>query len=517
MKEDKFIERRIVTGLIVSTEYLASIRKIWDSKLLRAKTAKTMANWCIEYYDEYHAAPGQEIESIFLKKTKGLSKNDKSSIEDILASLSDEYEDQEKFNVAYLTDQTIQYLDECNLRDFTDDISNDLDRGDIIGAKRLAYAYTPSIKVEEMDIDLSSPEVLKSSIEKAFTSTSQPVVKYARQLGEFLNDQLVRGGFVAFMSIEKRGKSFLMMDIAIKGVRQGAKVAFFQAGDMSRDQQLRRICIHLTKKSDRERYSGKMYEPVRDCIYNQLDKCDREERECDFGVFEGEDENFVRREVKQSELVKALKDNTDYKACHNCSKFWKKPWGAVWLKKVDTGNPLTLGEAKKAAEKFFVRNKRRFKLSTHPNKTLSVSDIDTTLDVWERKDGFVPDIIIVDYADILAPDTTMEFRHQENDKWMRLRALSQKKHCLVITATQADAAGYDKNRLSPKNFSEDKRKFAHVTAMYGLNQDVKGREKEIGILRINEIMIREDAFLSSNEVSVLQNLRRGQPCLSSFW
>ena len=260
-----------------------------------------------------------------------------------------------------------------------------------------------------------------------------------------------------------------------------------------------------------------MYEPVRDCIYNQLDKCDREERECDFGIFDGEDENFVRREVKQSELVKAYKDNPDYKACHNCSKFWKKPWGAVWLKKVNTGNPLTLGEAKKAAEKFFVRNKRKFKLSTHPNKSLTVPEIGNILDLWERKDDFVPDVIVVDYADILAPDTSMEFRHQENDKWMLLRALSQKRHCLVITATQVDAGGYDKDRLTLKNFSEDKRKYAHVTAMYGLNQDRKGREKEIGILRINEIVIREDAFLSSNEVYVLQNLKRGQPCLSSFW
>ena len=50
---------------------------------------------------------------------------------------------------------------------------------------------------------------------------------------------------------------------------------------------------------------------------------------------------------------------------------------------------------------------------------------------------------------------------------------------LVVTATQADANSYDRTSLKMSNFSEDKRKLAHVTAMYGLNQDPAGREKGI--------------------------------------
>jgi hypothetical protein len=87
----------------------------------------------------------------------------------------------------------------------------------------------------------------------------------------------------------------------------------------------------------------------------------------------------------------------------------------------------------------------------------------------------------------------------------------------VVTATQADAKSYDQDRLKLANFSEDKRKYAHVTAMYGLNQDKDDREKKIGIMRINEIVIREGEFSATNEVYVLQNLRRGQPHLGSYW
>ena len=66
-------------------------------------------------------------------------------------------------------------------------------------------------------------------------------------------------------------------------------------------------------------------------------------------------------------------------------------------------------------------------------------------------------------------------------------------------------------------FKKDKRKYAHVTACYGLNQDPKDREKRLGIMRINEIVIREGDFSNAHEVTILQNLKRGRPFLSSFW
>ena len=187
------------------------------------------------------------------------------------------------------------------------------------------------------------------------------------------------------------------------------------------------------------------------------------------------------------------------------------------MESVDTGNPLTVKEAQDAVEAFFINNKRRFKLSSHANGTLSIKQIKALLDIWEKQDDFVPDVIVIDYADLLVAEGRVEFRHQQNEIWKGMRNLSQERHCLVLTATQADANSYEQNRLKLKNFSEDKRKYAHVTACYGLNQDTKDREKKIGIMRINEIVIREGDFSNSSEVTVLQKLERGRPFLSSYW
>ena len=260
-----------------------------------------------------------------------------------------------------------------------------------------------------------------------------------------------------------------------------------------------------------------MWQPVKDCILNQIDTCDKEIRECDFGIYEGRSAKEVREQTSLPELKKLFKENPDYRPCHNCEEYRYKKIGAPWIEHVDTGEPLTMKEAQEVIEAFFIKNKRRFKLSTHANGTLSVKEIKALLDIWEREDGFVPDMIAIDYADLLVPAINTEFRHQVDNIWKGLRNLSQERHCLVVTATQADAKSYEQNRLKVSNFSEDKRKNAHVTAMYGLNQDTKDREKGLGLMRINEIVVREGEFSSSNEVYALQNLRRGRPFLGSFW
>jgi hypothetical protein len=518
MKTDKFIERRILTGLIISTEYIQRVRRIWDIKLLQAPVARRVAEWCIIFFDKYDEAPAKEIESIFRKESKKLKKEEAEDIEDILSDLSEEYERKKKFNVDYLYDQTIQYFDEVHLRDFAESVLDDVDRGKLTEAKSNIGNYsTPTATLDDY-LDLSDPLQLEEAIDRAFASIGDPLFRFPRALGEFMNDKLMRGGFMAFMAPEKRGKTFWLLYLAMTAARQRVNVAFFQAGDMNQEEQLMRVCVHLTKRPNKKKYCGTFYQPVRDCIKNQLDDCNLKQRECDFGIFDDKDERFVRSNARKSDLLEQLKEYPDYKPCYNCDKFWKKKYGAPWLKKINVGeDPLTKEDAYKVAKKFFVKNSRRFRLSTHPNSSLTVSEIKNILDLWERQDGFVADLIIVDYADILAPEITGDFRHQENDKWKKLRGLSQERKALVVTVTQTDADSYDQNTLGLKNYSEDKRKFGHVTAMFGLNQDKEGREKEIGIMRINEIVIREGEFSKLNQVHLLQNLRIGQPCLASYW
>jgi len=512
------LERKIIIGLITSTEYIQQIQHAWNDMYLESQMAKRIAGWCMEYFEQYNKAPGRNIENIYYQKLHdGLPEEIAEEIEqDILPGLSQEFEEEE-INIDYLRDQTLNYFKEKQLLQFSEQVKNLAEAGELLQAEQLACDYHPIITESKTDLNLNS-EVALNRIEKAFSDVQEPIIKYPKQLGQFWNHQLTKGKFVALMAIEKRGKSFWLLDMALRACKNSRKVAFFQAGDMTEDEQLLRICTFLTKKSNERRYCGKIFEPVCDCVKNQLDTCDKDQRECDFGIFSDRTEKQLRYEITIDELKEAYANNPDYVACHNCREYSKGSYGCVWIKEVDVGKPLTCEESKSMVEEFFIKNQRGFKLSTHANGTLTVRMIRSMLDVWEKSEDFVPDIIVIDYADLLDDEKVKEFRHKQNAIWRGLRRVSQEKNQpLVVTVTQADAQGYDQDRLRLRNFSEDKRKYGHVTAMYGLNQDHNDREKNLGIMRINELVLRHGGFSNSKEIFVLQNLKRGRPFIGSYF
>lgn len=512
------IERLILTGLINSTEYLKLVRFVWNNGYIASRSAYMIAEWCIEFYDQYKVAPERNIEDVYFdkKKAKQIPKDMVEEVENDLLDLTDEYE--EDFNVKYALDQTAKYFKERHLELHREQVEKLIQDGDTDAAQALASSYRGLTFELTDDLDLGKGDVL-DKIDNAFLTVSMPLLEYPGALGEMLNDQMVRSGFVALMAAEKRGKTWWLMDMAIRAAFHHSKVAFFQAGDMTERQLIKRISCNLSSLPMNKKYIGEIYSPHADCLRNQLDLCDKEERRCGFPIFtEGEyDEVSIREELIRDDLIEAWKDvGNTYTPCTNCSDHASMKLGVPFLVPKKVNDTITAERAKKEISKFFIKKKRSFKISTHPNNTLTVRKIMSILERWEMTDGFIPSVIAIDYADLLVPEKQKEFRHQQNDIWKDLRRLSQELDCLVLTATQADAKAYVKKTLDMTNYSEDKRKFAHVTAMYGLNQDKYDREKKLGIMRLNELAIREGEFSVTNSVTVLQNLTLGRPYLDSY-
>lgn len=511
------IERKILIGLITNTEFLKQIEEEWDPNYMVSKVGKAISDWCWEYYKKYRKAPMREIETIYLKKLKAkkITKETAEEIEsEILPRLSDEY-DQES-DLTTLLDDAREFFEEQQVQMHIDELSNLLGKGRVKEAVQSVEKFKVKGTVEEESLDLSSEKALQK-LEEAFDQSFEPVVRFPGALGEFWNDQLVRGALVGILAPEKRGKSFLLLEFMMRAYAQNKRVAFFQAGDMTEAQQMVRTAIYLSRKSNKEKYCGTHYLPVQDCIKNQKDTCTKRVRECSFGLF-GEEVD-TREDISKEDLIEAYESNPDYKPCFNCKEWLleKNHWGAPWLTKINIKDPVTKQAAVRVWKKFFTNAGRAIKLATYVNGTLNVSKIEKQLDTWKEKEGFEPDIVLVDYGDLLVPELRGDFRHQEDDKWKKLRGLSQKTNALWVIPTQADAESYKKGLLDMSNYSEDKRKNAHVTALYGLNQDVQGREKSIGLMRFNKIVIREGEFHSSQQVYVLQNLSIGRPHLGSFF
>lgn len=505
--DDIYIERKICIGFITSTDYLQQIRDLWDPRWMESDTARLLTSWCVEYFDKYNKAPGRDIEGVYTEKLReGLPSDNGEWIEEILNSLSEEY--RQTGTDPYQVDLAKKYFQERHLKLLVEDAGYELEKGNAPLAEEMLSGFTPLVQDDISTINPFSPAV-RSRIEKAFAEREKPLIRFPKALGQFWNAELIRGGFVAIMGAEKRGKTFMLIDIALRGVRSGNKVAFFQAGDMTELQQLRRFGIYLAGRSDQERYCGPLWVPTADCLHHQLNECDREQREDDCGRIFDKPED-----ITYEGILSAVGQYPDHKPCYNCR--WMK--GSPWFEQRPAHQPLVWNDAYRHLRQFGKKYNAAFRMSTHANETLSVSGIKSYLSTWEKREGFIPDIVIIDYADILAADadiSRLDFRHQQNRTWQRLRKLSEEHNCLVVTVTQIKATGYKKPLLTLDDFSEDKRKYAHVTAMYGLNQTPE--EKRIGLMRINELVVREADFDSMRPVTILQRLQMGRPVLGSYW
>jgi len=231
-RENEFIERRIITGLIVSKDYHERVQRIWNPSLLESPELRTIAEWCVGYYKKYQKAPDSNIQSIYIEQLKAgkMSRADAQYIEELLQDLSDEYGRDTQFNSAYLYDQTIRYFKAQELDQHNREVKTLVDAGQVEEAERLIQSYSPAVKDDtDIGIELSSKEIFER-IDRAFSETGQRVVFYPGALGEMWNDHLIRGGFFTLLAPEKRGKTFMLLEIALRAIRQRANVAFFEAG-----------------------------------------------------------------------------------------------------------------------------------------------------------------------------------------------------------------------------------------------------------------------------------------------
>lgn len=519
-----FAERKIIIGLITNKEYLKKIQPVLKLNLLSAPAAK-ISKWCVDYYNKYEVAPNREIEAIYMQKLKTLQKEDAEFIQTLLDGLSNEYEEtfQKDFNTQYLIDETVSYMKAQQLIELSDQVLDEVEDDNLQEAENLFTHYKP--------IEISKSKVVPildtvQQCKDAFSSFSDPLISYGKTtaLGQMIDRSMGRGCLVGFLGQSKVGKSFFLMELAIKAATAGHNVVFFQAGDMTHAQMERRMAIYYAKKSDLPEYCNRLYIPRVDCLYNLTGDCrfselqENKQQEPPLSGYTKKDFRNGKSPIITSEvLFETFQDYPDHDTCINCAKQGKYFTGAVWYTKKNPCTPLTW----KSTYQLFKKEKYRrildkIHLITYPNESLTMQQIRIDLDLLKEEKGVIPAEVLIDYADILAPDPDtmrMPVRDQENKKWQRARKLSQELDCLVVMPTQSDATGFDVYELGKNNFSEDRRKFDHCTSFYGLNQTPD--EKRMGVFRINDIANREGA--GGRSVRVLQRLEIGRPHLGSFF
>lgn len=498
------IERKIAIAAIVSKEFLVEMHDKYKPEFIESKSIGRVIDWVIKYYERYKEAPGKHIEDIYYQKAEKIKSGDeKEEIEKVLERCSKEYSRLERFNLQYYIDMMVEYFQARAMTLLCYEAIDNIEESNILQASALIAGY----KAIQSEADTAANPLTDAElIYRSFENVEQPIISFAGPFGERLRDVLCRDNFLAILAPEKRGKTWMLQEFALAGLKARCNTVLFSIGDMSTEQLTVRHHIRLNKKSNRRRYCGELWIPTLDCKKNQDNSCNKRTRKCE-----------VELGIDADDLLSGEFEYTDadpeYIPCARCQHI--EP--TFWYTKREPVEPLSWREAYKTGHNFFERMVgRQYKIKSYPNGTVNVADLEAQLDIWEEQEDFVADLIIVDYMDLFAPeyDAPKDYRQSINHTWKAFRRMTQRRHVLGISATQADAAAYGQDRLNESNFSEDKRKIAHVTGMIGLNQSPI--EKRLGLMRINEIVMRESDFLIDREIKILQSLATGQPLIASF-
>jgi len=147
------------------------------------------------------------------------------------------------------------------------------------------------------------------------------------------------------------------------------------------------------------------------------------------------------------------------------------------------------GEFKKRMQQFkeaFPDSKLLIK--EFPNRRVTVNGIRAYMNQLEVKKGIVPDVLIVDYLEIIQPTGTDPEYLAQKRICEDLRALGMERKCLVWTATQTNRDGVKTRLIDEKELGESYDKLKPMDLLISLNQD--DVEYDNGQLRIFTVKVR---------------------------
>jgi hypothetical protein len=497
---DVELEKRIVTGLILSDSYCNEVAPNLKLSFFRSKFIVTLTSWVLDYYNDYQKAPSKHIQDIYNSYKDSIDENDSELIGDLLVDLSGHYEQDPDINVDYLVDKTYEYFDKNSLVNIADGIKSSLERNDLDKARSQLLSYHEVSRVVSGWIQ---PFADEDFMRKVLDVEARELFSFAGVIGEVMGP-LRRNWLIGVMGPMKRGKTWWLGEFSIQGWLSRKNVAHIILEDEA-DEFASRLYKSATGLTDPGE-SGVIHYPVFDCESNQDGSCKMRERESDVAL-------LVDYEKPRFEDV-----NNGYKPCSYCrnregiSSRYKQDTWFVGHERAS----LTISSLKKKmkSSKYLGVKRDNFFMKSYPAYSVNLSKVVADIELLEHQYGFVPDIITIDYADILAPEVAhRDSVRQVDETWKTLKQLAQVKHCLVVTGSQSTRAGMDKQTLKMKDTPDNIKKLAHVNAMFTLNQTET--EKELGYLRFGVLVHRHRKFYESVQALVLQQPETGQTLIDS--
>ena len=428
-----------------------------------------------------------------VEKDSGMSKADSELIGDFLKKLSDQYSEGQGVNADYIRDGAFAYFRKRELEIVIDKTQKLLF---IEKVDEAVEAFSNFKKVAYQTSGWFNPFDHKEMLE-VFVDNDEGVFRYPGALGRVVGP-IERDWFVAFLAPFKKGKTWAMQETGVYAMFQGLRVVF--------------ISLEMKKKNLKERFYKRLTAlgsrtgedifliPVFDCEHNQRETCTNPKR--------------TNKEVLADSdgVIPPYDVDNAYRACTYCRDHMITDYKMeTWYETIEVPQ-FTLKGVRQHLDGTKIQYGDMIRFISYPRFLAGIDDIRRDLQILEQHEGFIPDVILIDYADILKMGKG-DKRNEIDDVWKKLASMAAERHCIVFTASQGTRGSIYKSDMSQDDLAEWIGKLGHVDIFMGLNQSPK--EKENKIIRVNVLVHRHKEADEKVSATLLQQLELGQFSLDS--
>tara|TARA_R110000823_G_scaffold221117_3_gene349636 strand:+ start:15 stop:1274 length:1260 start_codon:yes stop_codon:yes gene_type:complete len=164
----------------------------------------------------------------------------------------------------------------------------------------------------------------------------------------------------------------------------------------------------------------------------------------------------------------------------------------------------------------------RLIIKEYPTKSASTKTIETHIEKLMKR-GINPDVVIVDYADLLRPRSAKsEKRHELENIYEELRAIAQKYECTLLTASQTNRSGLNAEVITMESISEAFNKCFVADFIYSLSRTPQDKQSNKGRIFIAKNRNGPDGLVynafvdwSNVKIKVLEESSTGMPEMGS--
>lgn len=491
-------EKSIIKNLITNTDFAKQIIPTLERDTFEVPHLSLVSKWIIEFFKQYEEAPGKTIQAIFSTKKDKMSKEDAELVSDLLESISNEFvlEANDKPNTQYLVKISSDYIKQRHYSSLGERLQGFSKLGDIKECEKALLENKNISSGKAQYINLHDEETAKTLIDNRDKNI---LFTIDGALGEMIGP-CERGRLIGLLGKTGLGKSWALREFIFQGLLNKIKCVEFNFEMLPTAVAWR----HYKRILGLTESAGQYLFPIFDCYHNAMGTCQNKNRKSKVPL------------VNQiGEIPQYGEHNPAYIPCDICrginNNYKLSTWHEPFYKRaIDAG---LIDSGVKAFKMVYGDNLRTVCFNKF---SATVGDCEHQLDMMDYMEGFVPDLAIFDYDEIIKGENHYNDPLDSADEiYKRIGGMMQARNMCGFIGMQLNRTGAQKKKSSTFDVSGAFKKIMHLDSVVCLDQTIK--EKENGIVRVSIGKMRDGDFKVGKEVKVLQQLNTGQSFLDSEW